>query len=220
MYREHHRALPISSVAPFPLFVVVACLSAYILMTNDYFVEQVLLRAGGRAGSREELEAVARAREATELVIHNPAALIFIALTVGFVSARSLLLVFLVASLFISLVSSQRSRILGCWRSFAASTWVLTLGILVNTLGKLAFADVNFVLGPSLLLHPFDNASPVHSLARASDCFVLYFLMVFSRKASVFYGDTMRLTVALSVCSLLLVELACTVAGVRFAITF
>ena len=218
-YHRTHSSLP-SCTIPFFLFVGVVCLCSYMLMTNDYFVEQILLKALGRAGTSEELEAAVRAREATQLAMRNPVMMATIALEGGLVSARSLLMVFILDHALISAVSSRWSLLPESWKLFSLSTGVLMLGVLVNTLLKVILLDENFVVGPSVFLSSFDNANIVHSALKTSDCFSIWFLTVFSRKASGITGEKTWIIGMVSACSWLIVHLVCILLGIRFAVMF
>lgn len=152
--------------------------------------------------------------------MRTPLARMLLSFEVGWVSTRSLLLFMFAHWILLSLLTERWALFPTYWIASGTSTSVITLGVVLNTLMKIALLSEDIVLGPSALLGSYDSSNIFHSILKSSDIFSLWYLVLLSLRISRLYEERSFLVVALSATCWLILLLSSFVFGFRYSFIF
>lgn len=176
-------------ILPLILFAFAVFVCVYWLYSNDYFIEQILARAEVGAKTMEEKERVERTREGMSYILKNPAFRLLLSAEYTFTVVKSLLLFLFFVWLLLSTLSSRWQNFLSFWLVSSSSLSVLTIGILVNSVLKVALLREVATVGPLLLLDSHGFTSEYVAIIAQFDVFLIWYFSLLSFKLSSLYEE-------------------------------
>ncbi|MBU2447255.1 MAG: hypothetical protein KJ666_17005 [Bacteroidetes bacterium] len=207
-------------VLPFIVFIFSTFISNYLLISNDYFVEQILLKAEEKAMERQDRDSALEVIDMTRAVLTNPGYQLLVSVTTTLVTLRNLVLFLFVCYLSMSFISGKWSFIKPFLLITASSINVLSIGYILNTLLKVSLLNESVVVGVALFLSNSSSEGILHFFINRIDLFTIWFLISLSMGIVFIYKEKTSFIFVLISLSWFLLFIVSFLLKFHFAFTF
>lgn len=205
---------------PFLIYVLIVFASSFLLVSNDHFIEQILLKAEERAMERHDSDSALEVIDMTRVVLTNPGYQLLVSITTTLVALRNLVLFLFVCYLSMSFISGKWSFIKPFLLITASSINVLSIGYILNTLLKVSLLNESVVVGAALFLSNSSSEGILHFFINRVDLFTIWFFISLSTGIAFAYKEKVSFTFILISLSWFLLFIVSFLLKFHFAFTF
>lgn len=182
------RILIVYILLPMFVYALVVFGFNYLLISNEYFVEQLLLKMEEKALLEKDVEML-EVIDVTRTVLTNPGYRMLTSAKVLFDHLFNLFLFLLMCYLLISFIAEKWALIKPFLLVASFSVNILSIGFIINTVLKLILLDEKAVVGIFFLFGDFPTKSIFYSLISELDFFTLWFIVALSFGISYLYDE-------------------------------
>ncbi len=173
---------------PMIVYILVVFGFSYLLISNDYFIEQMLLKIEEKALLEKDSE-VLEMLDMTRVILTDPGYHILISIKNSFDHLINLFLYLFLSYLSISFITEKWELIKPFSLVASASINILSIGFIINTILKLVLLDGKAIVGITLFSGDFPTKSIFYSLINELDFFMLWFIVALSFGVSYLYDE-------------------------------
>jgi len=173
---------------PIIVYILIVFSSTFLLVSNDYFIEQILLKAEEKAMESQEGD-VLEIIDMTRAVLTNPGYRLLISAKTTFVTLRNLVLFLFACYLLTSFITEKWTFIKPFLLVTASSINILSIGFIINTILKISLLNESAVVGATLFLGASTSEGIFHFFVNKLDIFTIWFLVSLSFGVSYLYNE-------------------------------
>ncbi len=173
---------------PVIVYILVVFSFSYLLVSNDYFIEQMLLEIEEKALLEKDVEKL-EIIDMTRAVLTNPGYRIIVSAKHVFDRLINLFLFLLMNYLLISFIKEKWNLIKPFLLVASASINILSIGFIINTMLKLILLNAEVTVGITLFSRVFPTESILYYFINELDFFTLWFIVALSFGTSYLYDE-------------------------------
>lgn len=182
---------------PIIIYILIVFGSSYLLISNDYFIEQILLKAEEKAMERQDGDSALEVIDMTRAVLKNPGYQLLVSATTTFVTLRNLVLFLFACYLLTSFITEKWAFIKPFLLGTASSINILSIGFILNTILKMSLLNESAIVGATLFLGVPASEGILHFFINKLDIFTIWFLISLSFGVAYVYNEKKYFVISL-----------------------